>query len=156
MRHDPDFHNILYRGAAAPATLVERLFVVVRADVFILFWLAAMIGNVARLRFFSADDIGGSGSGFASMKVGYAKAVLENTLEQVVLAVPVHVALAVLVASSVPLIVALAALFTIGRLLFWLGYARGAEARAFGFALTFYPSLAGLAIALFSAVRLSL
>lgn len=144
----------LYRGAAASTALAERLIVTARADVFVLCWLAATIGNVARLRFFSTDDIAGSGSGTATAEVGHAKAVLQNTLEQVVLAVPVHVALAVLVASSLPLIVALAALFAIGRLLFWIGYSRGAEARAFGFALTFYPSLVGLAIAVFAAVRL--
>jgi len=146
----------LHRGAAAPTTLAERLIVTARADMFVLCWLAATIGNVARLRFFSADDFAGSGSGTATAEVGRAKAVLQNTLEQVVLAVPVHVALAVLVASSVPLIVALAALFAIGRLLFWVGYARGAKARAFGFALTFYPSLAGLLTAVFATVRLSL
>lgn len=146
----------LYRGAAAPTTLAERLIVTARADVFVLCWLAAAIGNVARLRFFSAEDITDSDSGNATAEVERAKAVLQNTLEQVVLAVPIHVSLAVLVASSVPLIVALAALFVIGRLLFWIGYARGPKARAFGFALTFYPNLAGLVIAVFATVRLSL
>ena len=144
----------LYQGAAVPTTLAERLIVTARADVFVLCWLAATIGNVARLRFFSADDIAGSGSGNASAEVSRAKAVLQNTLEQVALAVPVHVALAVMDASSVPLITALAALFAIGRLLFWIGFARGAEARAFGFALTFYPSLAGLVVAVLAAIRL--
>jgi hypothetical protein len=146
----------VYRGAAGPTALAERLTVVAAADVFVLCWLAVAIGNVARLRFFSEDDIAGSGSGVATAQVGRAKAVLQNTLEQVVLAVPVHAALAVLVASSVPLIVALAALFAAGRVLFWVGYARGAEARAFGFALTFYPSVAGLIIAAFAAVTLAL
>jgi uncharacterized membrane protein YecN with MAPEG domain len=146
----------LCRGAAGPTALAERLTVAAGADVFVLCWLAAAIGNVARLRFFSEDDIAGSGSGVATAEVGRAKAVLQNTLEQVVLAVPVHVALAVLVASSAPLIVALAALFATGRILFWVGYARGAEARAFGFALTFYPSIVGLIVATFAAVTLAL
>lgn len=146
----------LYRGSEASTTLAERLIVTARADVFVLCWLAAAIGNVARRRFFSADDIAGSGSGTATADVDRAKAVLQNTLEQVVLALPIHVALAVLVASSAPLIAALAALFAIGRFIFWTGYARGAKARAFGFALTFYPSLAGLIIVIFAAVRLSL
>lgn len=146
----------LYLGAAAPTTLAERLIVTAKADVFVVCWLAATIGNVARLRFFSTDDIAGSGSGTSTAEVGRAKAVLQNTLEQVVLAVSVHVALATLVGSSVPLIVALAALFAVGRLLFWIGYARGAEARAFGFALTFYPSLGGLVIAVSAGVRLSM
>ncbi len=143
----------LYRGAAAPTTLVERLTITARADLFVIGWLAATIGHVARLRFFSAEDIAGSGSGTATEEVARAKAVLQNTLEQVVLAVPVHVGLALLVASSMPLIVAFAALFGIGRLLFWTGYAKGAESRAFGFALTFYPSLAGLGIAVFATAR---
>jgi len=37
-----------------------------------------------------------------------------------------------------------AILFVFGRILFWRGYARGAPARALGFALTFYPTLAML------------
>lgn len=142
----------LYLGAAAPTTLAERLIATARADVFVLCWLAATIGNVARLRFFSADDIAGSGSGSATPKVDRARALLQNTLEQVALAVPVHVALAVLLASSVPLIMALAALFAMGRLLFWIGFASGAQARALGFALTFYPTLAGLVVAVLAAI----
>ena len=43
--------------------------------------------------------------------------------------------------STVPL-AALA--FAIGRVLFFRGYGDGARARALGFALTFYPSLAML------------
>lgn len=146
----------LQRGDAAPTRLAERLIVTAKADLLVLCWLAAAIGNVARLRFFSAVDIAGSGSGTATAKVGRTNAVLQNTLEQVALAVPIHVALALLVASSMPLIIAFAALFAIGRLLFWIGHARGAKARAFGFALTFYPSLAGLVIAATAAARQSL
>jgi uncharacterized membrane protein YecN with MAPEG domain len=37
-----------------------------------------------------------------------------------------------------------AILFLVGRVLFWRGYAQGAPARALGFALTFYPSVAML------------
>ena len=146
----------LHWGAAAPSSLTERLIVTARADVFVLCWLAATIGNVARLRFFCAEDIAGSRPGTASLAVGDAKAILQNTLEQVVLAIPIHVALAVLVRASLPLIIALAALFTTGRLLFWIGYAKGAQARALGFALTFYPSIAGLVIAVVAVMHLSI
>jgi uncharacterized membrane protein YecN with MAPEG domain len=143
----------LHWGAAAPRSLADRLVVLARADLFVLCWLAAGIGNVARLRFFSADDIAGSGFTVATEKVSRANAVLRNTVEQVALAVPVHAALAVLIASSAWLIVALAMLFSVGRLLFWIGYASGARARAFGFALTFYPSVASLVIALAASGR---
>lgn len=136
--------------------LADRLITVAQADISVIVWLAATIGNVARLRFFSANDIAGSASTTGSADVSSANAILQNTLEQVALAVPIHVALAVLIVSSVPLIVALAALFAVGRFLFWIGYANGARSRAFGFALTFYPSVAGLIIAVVAAVRLSL
>lgn len=146
----------LHLGARAPRILQDRLIVVAKADLFVICWLVAAIGNVARLRFFSADDIAGSGSASATSDVRSANAVLQNTLEQVTLAIPVHVILAILVASSAPLIIALVTLFVIGRLLFWLGYAHGAQSRAFGFALTFYPSIGGLGVAVVAAVRASL
>jgi hypothetical protein len=40
----------------------------------------------------------------------------------------------------------LAALFSLGRLAFWIGYRHGAPWRAFGFAVTFYPTVVGYAI----------
>lgn len=132
------------RGASEP--LLSRVATAFKADVFVVLWLAAAIGNVARIRFFSPQDIGGSGTGAGSTAIRTASAVLQNTLEQVTLAVPVHVALAVVLAGSVPTTIALAGLFCAGRFLFWIGYGRGAAGRAFGFALTFYPSLAALVI----------
>ena len=144
----------LHWGLGSSRPLPERLTVVARADLVVVCWLAATIGNVARLRFFSADDIAGSGSSTATADVKHANANLQNTLEQVALAIPIHVALAMLVPSSTPLIVAFATLFAVGRLLFWIGYANGARARALGFALTFYPSVAGLIIAGIAALRL--
>ena len=146
----------MYLRVPVARPLPDRLIAVAKADLLVLFWLAATIGNVARLRFFSASDIAGSASTTSSADVSSANAVLQNTVEQVALAVPIHVALAVLVASSVPLIIALSMLFAVGRFLFWIGYANGAGSRAFGFALTFYPSVAGLIIAVVTAVRSSL
>lgn len=70
--------------------------------------------------------------------------------------IAVHVMLAILVTTSAPLIIALTALFVVGRLLFWIGYADGAKARALGFALTFYPSVAGLVIIVVAAMPWSL
>ena len=42
-------------------------------------------------------------------------------------------------------------LFVIGRIAFFAGYARGAPARALGFALTFYPTVLLLLAALVTA-----
>jgi uncharacterized membrane protein YecN with MAPEG domain len=44
--------------------------------------------------------------------------------------------------------VALSALFVVGRIAYWIGYPQGAGARAFGFALTFYPTIMALLAAL--------
>ncbi|WP_232090580.1 MAPEG family protein [Sphingomonas sp. HMP9] len=146
----------LYLSGPASRPLPDRLIVAAKADLLVLCCLAATIGNVARLRFFSANDIAGSGSTNGIADVSRANAVLQNTLEQAALAIPIHVALAMLVASSAQLIIALATLFVMGRFLFWIGYANGARSRAFGFALTFYPSVAGLVIAVVAAARFSL
>ena len=78
-----------------------------------------------------------------------ASAVLQNTLEQVVLAVVVHLALASLLRGrEMVLIPLLVALFCSGRLAFWIGYRRGAGSRALGFGLTFYPTALALGLTL--------
>lgn len=130
------------RSAAAP--FVSRLQFAIRIDLLVVAWLAAGIANVARLRFFSESDIAGSGAGSGSDKVRVAGAILQNTFEQVSLAVAAHLIVAASFNRSDALVAALACLFAIGRLLFWLGYKHGARGRAFGFALTFYPSVLAL------------
>lgn len=142
-----------YLGLKAPTpALAERVAATLRVDLLVVFWLAAAIANVARLRFFSPVDIAGSSGAQESEAVRRGRAVLQNTLEQAALALPVHLALAVLLESAVPVVTALALLFCLGRAAFWRGYAKGAPARAFGFALTFYPSLIGLLAAMVAAL----
>ena len=122
--------------------LVGRIGYVLRADLFIYLWLAAAVANVACLRFFSPADIDGGGLAGASPKIHVGRAVLQNTLEQVVLAAGAHLALAATARGAVMvLVVPLVVLFCVGRLAFWLGYGRGAAHRAFGFAVTFYPTV---------------
>lgn len=122
----------------------QRLQDALRIDLLVVLWVAVGIANVARLRFFSEQDIAGSGSQQAPDQVRIANAVLENSFEQAVLAIVTHLIVAATFAGSTPLIAALACLFVVGRLLFWTGYKRGARGRAFGFALTFYPSVIAL------------
>ncbi len=129
-------------GEALP--FPDRLQLTLRADLIVIAWLAAAIGNVARLRFFSEQDIGGSSAEEASAKVRVARAILQNTFEQAVLAIVTHLIVAATFARAGAVIVALACLFAAGRLLFWIGYRKGARTRAFGFALTFYPSVLAL------------
>ncbi|MHA6722124.1 MAPEG family protein [Sphingomonas sp. RS2018] len=128
-------------GSSQPAIpLADRLQFALRTDTLVVGWLLAAIANVARLRFFSEDDIAGSGAGGGTTRVRNAAAILQNTLEQVVLAVVTHMIVATTFGHPQPILVALTCLFSVGRLSFWAGYGRGAHGRAFGFALTFYPS----------------
>ncbi len=142
----PDF---LVPGEAISA----RLGFVLRTDLAIAAVLAFTIGSLARHRFFTPADIdgardhGGMVAGTPRAKV--LESILQNTLEQAVLAVLVHLIwAATMPAAWLPAIAAAATLFLVGRILFWRGYDRGAAARALGFGLTFYPTVLMLVILL--------
>ena len=125
----------------------ERIAFALRVDAWVVAWFAAAIANVARLRFASPLDIGAGSAPTSGQRVTIARAILENTGEQAALAVFAHCLVAVSLDAYATLVPALAALFCGGRLLFWVGYAQGAAARALGFGLTFYSNLAALIIA---------
>ena len=135
-------------GVLTPVDDLEnRLAFVSSWDLLVVFWLLATIGALGNRRFLSPEDIDGSGltSGTAEAKI--LQSVLQNTLEQVVLAVIVHVACAVLLPIEWMAALPVAAiLFALGRSLFWRGYHRGAPARALGFGLTLYPTVLLLAL----------
>jgi len=104
-------------------------------------WLLAAIGLLARHRFFTPADIDGSGLTAGTDRARVLQAVLQNTLEQTVLAALVYLAFALLApAAYLGALPAAASLFWVGRALFWHGYANGAAARSLGFALTFYST----------------
>jgi hypothetical protein len=105
--------------------------------------LAVAIARVAAHRFFTPDDLAGSGLTSGTNRVRALNAVLQNTLEQVVLATPTYLAAAMLLPDDrVGVIAAAAVLFVLGRVSFTRGYDAGAAGRAFGFGLTFYPTVA--------------
>lgn len=114
-------------------------------DTLVVGCLAFNIALLARHRFFVPDDIDGGGLTNGTSAARILQATLQNTLEQTVLALSVHL----IWASTMPrnwqaAVPVKACLFAIGRILFWRGYKDGAPARALGFALTFYPSVAML------------
>ncbi len=111
-------------------------------DAGILVCLIVAIGNLARHRFFTPADIDGGGLTAGTERAHVFQAVLQNTLEQTVIAVLSHLFWAAVMpfGAQAALPVA-AALFVVGRICFAAGYAGGAGARAFGFALTFYPTV---------------
>ena len=112
-------------------------------DFLIVACLMVNIGLLARHRFFTPDDIDGGGLSRGTPQAQVLQSTLQNTLEQTVLAVSVHAIWAAVMPDTWQAVVPTAAiLFLLGRVLFWRGYARGAPARALGFALTFYPSVA--------------
>lgn len=128
----------------APGLLTApgRLAAALRWDVLVLACLVLSIGALARHRFFTPADINGSGLTAGTDKAKVMQAVLQNTLEQAVIAVLAHLLWAAAApAAWFAAMPAAAVLFAIGRLSFALGYRHGAPARAFGFALTFYPTV---------------
>ncbi|MEZ5590575.1 MAG: MAPEG family protein [Gammaproteobacteria bacterium] len=121
-----------------PATLAHAL----QWDVLLVICLAANIALLARHRFFTPEDIDGGGLTRGTPQAQVLQATLQNTLEQAVLGLAIHLIWAATMPQSWQAAVPVAAIFFfIGRILFWRGYARGAPARALGFTLTFYPSV---------------
>jgi hypothetical protein len=117
--------------------------------------LMLSIGSLARHRFFTPEDIDGSGLTAGTAQARTYQAVLQNTLEQSVLALLAYGCFAALAPTALlGAVPAGAALFVAGRFLFWKGYSKGATARAFGFALTFYSTnLLLLASAVFAVIK---
>ncbi len=122
--------------------LYARLAFAMKWDLLVLLSLFLSIGSLARLRFRSPEDIDGSGLSEGSPRARIHQAIIQNTLEQSVLALGIHIACAILLPIGWLAAVPVAAVsFALGRLLFWRGYDRGAPGRALGFGLTFYPSI---------------
>jgi hypothetical protein len=112
-------------------------------------WLALAVALQARHRFFSAADIDGAGLTVASARAQLLQALIQNTSEQTLLASSAYAVWLLATPTSDPwLPVHCAVLFGLGRLLFFVGYARGAAARSLGFALTFYPTVGLLVLSM--------
>ncbi|KZL21725.1 MAPEG family protein [Pseudovibrio axinellae] len=118
------------------------------------FWVAAVsmlspslflmigIGRLAMHRFTHADDIDGGGLTRGSSEAKMLQSILQNTLEQAVLAGFVYVAWVAIMPGSTMSVPPLAALFfALGRILFFTSYEKGAPWRGTGFVLTFYPTI---------------
>jgi hypothetical protein len=103
--------------------------------------LMVSIMRVGNHRFSTPEDIDGSGLTVGTPKIQILRAILQNTLEQAVLAVGGYLIGSVILPHGwLRVIPAAALLFIIGRILFTLGYSRGAGGRALGFGLTAYPT----------------
>jgi len=139
------FYNPLgYSSEILPAA---RFGVALKSSLLLAFCLAFSIGRVAKHRFFTAEDIDGAGLTKASARAKYLQAILQNTLEQVILATIVYVGWAALMPAEMLSVIPLAAVaFLIGRFLFFGTYKDGPSARAIGFTLSFYVSVGMLLV----------
>lgn len=104
------------------------------------FVMLAMIGNLARRRFFDDTIIDGEPLAPGSGAEIDAR-VLQNTVEQSVLALLLWPMIGLVLGPA--LLIALGVSFAAARLLFWVGYHISPAARALGFAATFYPTALG-------------
>lgn len=128
--------------------VAERLAFALKWDIPLLIWLAGCVRQVSSGRFRSPADIRGSAFSTPSQAIAIKRAVLQNSLEQTVLALGAHLALAAtLRGQELILIPILVALYLVGRVWFALGYARGAPGRAGGMVLTAGPTFAALLLA---------
>ena len=136
-----------------PVALSERLAFAALCWAVPGFVLLVAILMVSTTRRFSPEDIGGQAAGPPSGRLAIKAAFLQNTLEQTVLAAGFYFALAAVAGGAwLALLPVASGLFVIGRVLFYLGYPRGAQGRSLGMALTMmpaalgYPLVAGLAV----------
>jgi hypothetical protein len=140
---------ILPRLFQFPAELVDRLAFAVRADLFVLVWILIGVRMVSSGRFRSPADIDGSAAGPPSPVIATKVAFLQNTLEQSIMAIGVHLALATLLGGdALSLIISAVVLFAVGRVTFFIGYPKGAGGRAFGMVTTVLPTLVGFVLAI--------
>lgn len=126
----------------APEEVAQRIVLWTACEAFVFLTLVIAVARLARFRFFSESDID-AGGGAGTARAQALQAQLQNTLEQAVLAAVAHLAWLMLASPGWAMLAAVfAGYFCVGRLLFFVGYTGGAPARALGFGLTFYPSVA--------------
>ena len=119
--------------------LENRLRVALKSSLPIAIIFAVSIGRLAKHRFFTPNDIDGSGLTQASAQAQILQSIIQNTLEQSLLAFITYLMWCVLLPGNCLSVVPMASIaFVIGRILFILGYGYGAPARALGFTLSFY------------------
>lgn len=118
-------------------TAMDRVVFALRLQLFVLPWLAAALAVATHARLHAPNA------------AAEPSTLVRDMVEQTSLAFGAHLVLAVMLRGEEMVLVAMiAGLFAVGRALWWFGDRFGARARALGFALSFYPSVAALVMAL--------
>ena len=98
-------------GLSDPMTMADQVAFALKADLLLFVWLAWCVRAVSKRRFRSAVDRKGSAIGRPSEAIAIPAAVLQNSLEQTVLAFGAHLVLATVLWGpelvTIPLLVAL-------------------------------------------------
>ena len=129
-------------GFPAGMSPVDRLMVAAQCALVPGLFMIIAVARMARQRFFSPEDIDGGVTATDTPRAQLLQTLLQNTLEQSLIALLVYLGWALTMPATWLSVVPVAALaFAIGRILFFLGYEKGAPSRALGFAMTFYPSV---------------
>ncbi|KZR87207.1 MAPEG family protein [Synechococcus sp. MIT S9509] len=137
-------YGIIFNPFSGPEleTFDEKLVVFGRCLLILLFVLILSIARIARYRFFSSEDIDSTAVAAPSSSLLCPQSILQNTLEQTVLARIVYFLWILMTPSAWLSVLPLSAgCFLVGRILFIAGFRKGAASRAIGFALTFYPTV---------------
>jgi uncharacterized membrane protein YecN with MAPEG domain len=130
-------------------TLAERLAFALRWQMVGLVPLLAMILLIAGARVLWSETIGGDPQ---ARQLELHVRVQRNTLEQMMLMLVSHLALATLLPrEELGLLPTLATLFVVARIAYWVGYVRNPMLRTFGFVATFYPNIYAVVLALWYA-----
>lgn len=123
-------------------TLEGRLMLLAKALIAPAIFIFFCVANIASHRFNSKIDIDASIGQVDSFICIEKQRVLQNTLEQSVLASITYIIWTIIAPENwLGLLVVNPLLFAIGRILFILFHKNGAKGRAIGFVLTFYPTV---------------
>ena len=126
----------------------DRIAFALKVDLPVFLWLAGCLRAVSGGRYRTPADRKGAAYGKPTPALAIMIAVLQNSLEQTVLALGAHLILAtVLRGQELVLIPVMVLLYMVGRFAFAINYSKGAVARAFGMALTGAPIVIGYLLA---------
>ena len=132
-------------GFSDEMDLASRMSVAIQSCILPVLFLIISVGRLAGHRFFTPEDIDAGAAQGGTDRARMLQSILQNTLEQTMIAVIIYMAWAVVMPgrwlSVVPMV---AIVFAVGRILFFAGYEKGASSRALGFTLGFYSSVAML------------